>query len=436
MDVWEESLKRSLERRGRPRRSSVELYRLRPERDLSVGDDLQRSASYSELRRRATERSGMPNPGVALGGLSLLALVAGASLPNLLGSRAARGERVAYASEAHARALREAAVHGSRSAATASSATQAQISAAQAAIATRATTPQKTSPATSSNTAEGGVTGASAAKANAASARALGSGGVSVGTGATRYSGKLASANGGVATSPTASPLVTAVRELQQRLRIDPVDGSYGAITQQAVEAFQRSHGLVANGIVGSATREALGLGRGPTLRPNPELTAPTITAPTVTEVERPATPGTVVTETGGVTSTGTATPSPTGPSSSVQAGLGDMIAAGNRIATRPYVYGGGHASFNSYGYDCSGSVSYVLHAAGLLSSPEDSTELESYGAPGAGRYVTIYANSGHAWMTIEGRRYDTVALQETGTRWSSTMVSTAGYVVRHPKGY
>jgi hypothetical protein len=112
------------------------------------------------------------------------------------------------------------------------------------------------------------------------------------------------------------------------------------------------------------------------------------------------------------------------------------MIAAGDRIATRPYVYGGGHGSFNSNGYDCSGSVSYVLHAAGLLKAPMDSTELESYGRGGPGRYVSIYANSGHAWMTIQGRRFDTVAQGETGSRWSSKMASTSGYVVRHPTHY
>jgi hypothetical protein len=111
------------------------------------------------------------------------------------------------------------------------------------------------------------------------------------------------------------------------------------------------------------------------------------------------------------------------------------MIAAANQIATRPYVYGGGHASFTSYGYDCSGTVSYVLHAAGLLSSPEDSTGLESYGAPGPGRYVTIYATAGHAWMTIDGRRFDTVALAETGTRWASGGGEFDGYVERHPVG-
>jgi hypothetical protein len=111
------------------------------------------------------------------------------------------------------------------------------------------------------------------------------------------------------------------------------------------------------------------------------------------------------------------------------------MIAAANQIATRPYVYGGGHASFYSYGYDCSGSVSFVLHAAGLLSAPEDSTALESFGVSGPGRWVTIYANAGHAWMVIDGRRFDTAAMYATGSRWSSTMGSTAGYVVRHPAG-
>lgn len=111
------------------------------------------------------------------------------------------------------------------------------------------------------------------------------------------------------------------------------------------------------------------------------------------------------------------------------------MIAAGDRIAPLPYVYGGGHGSFSDSGYDCSGSVSYVLHAAGLLATPEASGDLESFGLPGPGRHVTVYANGGHAWMTIDGRRFDTNALAETGTRWSATISSSDGYVVRHPAG-
>jgi peptidoglycan hydrolase CwlO-like protein len=112
-----------------------------------------------------------------------------------------------------------------------------------------------------------------------------------------------------------------------------------------------------------------------------------------------------------------------------------EMIAAGNAIATLPYIWGGGHGSFISPGYDCSGSVSYVLAAAGLLSSPEVSGDFESYGDPGPGQWVTIYANDGHVWMTIAGWRFDTVALAEDGTRWSQGGGEFAGFIVRHPTG-
>ncbi len=112
------------------------------------------------------------------------------------------------------------------------------------------------------------------------------------------------------------------------------------------------------------------------------------------------------------------------------------MIAAGNAIATLPYIWGGGHASFQSLGYDCSGSVSFVLNAGGLLSSPEVSGWFESYGDAGPGQWVTIYANAGHVWMTIAGWRFDTVALAEDGTRWSQGGGEYAGFVVRHPIGF
>jgi cell wall-associated NlpC family hydrolase len=111
------------------------------------------------------------------------------------------------------------------------------------------------------------------------------------------------------------------------------------------------------------------------------------------------------------------------------------MTAAGDRIARLPYAYGGGHGSFTAGGYDCSGSVSYVLHAGGLLTTPLDSGALTGYGDAGPGRHVTIYANGSHAWMAIDGRRFDTIAFQETGTRWSTTVSSADGYVVRHPRG-
>ena len=116
-------------------------------------------------------------------------------------------------------------------------------------------------------------------------------------------------------------------------------------------------------------------------------------------------------------------------------AAVAQVIAAGNAIATLPYVWGGGHGSFHASGYDCSGSVSYALAAAGLLSSPLDSTGFESWGEPGPGRWITVYANAGHAFMVVAGWRFDTVALAEGGTRWSQTMTSTAGFVARHPAG-
>jgi peptidoglycan hydrolase-like protein with peptidoglycan-binding domain len=113
-----------------------------------------------------------------------------------------------------------------------------------------------------------------------------------------------------------------------------------------------------------------------------------------------------------------------------------DIIAAGNRIYDKPYKYGGGHGKWKDSGYDCSGSVSYALHGAGLLKRPRDSTGFESYGAAGLGNWVTIYANSGHAYMVVAGLRFDTSgAKSRGGSRWTDEMRSSSGYVSRHPVG-
>ena len=112
------------------------------------------------------------------------------------------------------------------------------------------------------------------------------------------------------------------------------------------------------------------------------------------------------------------------------------MIAAGNAIATLPYIYGGGHASFQAAGYDCSGSVSYVLAAAGLLSTPMVSGQFMSWGLPGPGKWVDICATDGHVWMTIAGWRFDTVAQAEDGgNRWARGGGEFDGFVERHPAG-
>jgi peptidoglycan hydrolase CwlO-like protein len=122
-------------------------------------------------------------------------------------------------------------------------------------------------------------------------------------------------------------------------------------------------------------------------------------------------------------------------PPAGAPAAVREVIAAGNAIATLPYIYGGGHASFHANGYDCSGSVSYALAAAGLVTSPMDSGAFESWGDPGPGRWITVYANAGHAWMEVAGWRFDTVALAEGGTRWSQGGGEFSGFVARHEPG-
>ncbi|HVD86741.1 MAG TPA: lytic murein transglycosylase [Solirubrobacterales bacterium] len=112
-------------------------------------------------------------------------------------------------------------------------------------------------------------------------------------------------------------------------------------------------------------------------------------------------------------------------------------IAAANSISTTPYVWGGGHGSWYSYGYDCSGAVSFALYGAGLLDTPLTSGALESYGEPGPGRWITIYASATHTYAVIAGLRWDTVGDAEgTGPRWHPEPPYPDGFVVRHPPGY
>ncbi len=115
------------------------------------------------------------------------------------------------------------------------------------------------------------------------------------------------------------------------------------------------------------------------------------------------------------------------------------VIWAGNQIIGLPYIYGGGHASFISPGYDCSGTVSFALHGASLLSTPMDSSEFEVWGSHGAGRWIAVFANAGHAYMTVAGLRLDTSAADDPsnqqGPRWRPLRPENAGFVVRHPLG-
>ncbi len=189
------------------------------------------------------------------------------------------------------------------------------------------------------------------------------------------------------------------------------VDGSWGPATTQSVDAFKRAHNLAVNGTFGGQAWNVL----------QSAVKAVESSVPAAGASARLNSDGTVT--------------APANAPTVVQ----DIIAAGNQIAFTPYIYGGGHASFTSTGYDCSGSVSYALHGAGLLSAPEDSTELETYGAAGPGQWVTIYANAGHVYMEVAGVWYDTAAQSASNgqDRWSTTRISpTSGYVVRHIPGY
>jgi hypothetical protein len=156
-----------------------------------------------------------------------------------------------------------------------------------------------------------------------------------------------------------------------------------------------------------------------------------------------------------GGTTTTTPTPAPTGPPGratlrkdgtavapanappQVQA----AIAAGNAIRTMPYKWGGGHRTFYDTGYDCSGAVSHVLNAAGMLSSPLPSGPLMGWGLPGKGYWISVFSNPSHAYMVVAGLRLDTSAVGEklnqgSGPRWRKTKRKARGYVVRHYQGF
>ncbi len=540
-NIWVDSLERSLARRGRPRRASLELGKLTPPRDLSDPDNLAESALYWRTRRAASQGTTIP----AAGGATALALLAATTLPTLTAghsdgtqtassagaSRAGSGAgtrtqlvhriasgrkafnpskssaleipgataaqsfgKVIYGSTENVQRMLGLGIDGQVGPATGVAIRQFQTAhgltangivdqttydAMQAAYPAVA----QAAPVTPTVVTGGGsLAHAASASAPVAATAPVATGSATSGAGTTPAAGADTvvgtggavdnTTAGGTTATTTAPDSTTAVSAVDTTAATQPAlpqgvsavqtalhvqaDGTFGSQTKAAVETFQANHGLTVDGIVGPQTRSALGLGVGPTLHdteppPPPPAPAPSTatTGDTTTSASgstqqatsSPSTPSSSTTSTPSSTATSTssgsadATPS-TGTPGNAASGMAAMIAAADQIATLPYLWGGGHGSWVSPGYDCSGSVSYVLHAAGLLGVPEDSTALESYGAPGPGRYVTIYANSTHAWMTIDGRRFDTVALSEGGSRWSSGGGEFAGFVVRHPVGY
>ncbi len=129
---------------------------------------------------------------------------------------------------------------------------------------------------------------------------------------------------------------------------------------------------------------------------------------------------------------TGIALPPPHAPQA-----VKDVVNNANLIVGRPYIWGGGHGSWYSHGYDCSGAVSFALFGGGMIPRPLTSSELEGWGAPGPGRWITVYANAGHTFAEIAGLRWDTSGTESgTGPRWHLGGRPTSGFVVRHPPGY
>jgi hypothetical protein len=212
------------------------------------------------------------------------------------------------------------------------------------------------------------------------------------------------------------------VRELQRLLTVWGVplqaDGVFGRMTTRAVRTWESSSARRVNGRVSRSDARALQLAvaRGER-RAGSELDA--------AETAPPASP-----ETATVTPDGTAIAPASAP-----AAVKAIIAAGNEIYDKPYTYGGGHGKWNDTGYDCSGSVSYALHGAGLLDQALDSTGFMSWGEPGPGEWVTIYGNPGHAYMIVAGLRFDTSGLSQDGSRWHESMRSSSGYTAVHPEG-
>ena len=194
------------------------------------------------------------------------------------------------------------------------------------------------------------------------------------------------------------------------------VDGNFGPQTASSVAAFKQAHNITPpNGVAGPSFVRAL----------RTAISAYTSDVPAGTATINPD---------------GTAT-APAGAPPAVQA----MISSANQIINTSYCVGGGHGNWTSSCYDCSGAVSYVLHGAGLLSSSEDSTGLESYGSAGPGGWVSVYGDPSHAFIVIAGIAFDTANYggpnipAGDGPRWRSNPLGNLAdgghYVVRHPPG-
>ena len=191
------------------------------------------------------------------------------------------------------------------------------------------------------------------------------------------------------------------------------VDGEFGSTTEKAVKKFETAQNRAVDGVMDAGDIDALRTLAG---QDDPGAgTQPTQLAPG--DIAQIGPDGLAI--------------APASAPDPVKA----IIAAGNQIASKPYKYGGGHGKWNDSGYDCSGSVSYALHGAGLLDEALASGDFESWGDAGPGQWVTIYAKGSHAYMVVAGIRFDTSGRTKNNTRWQADMRSSSGYVARHPTG-
>ncbi len=192
------------------------------------------------------------------------------------------------------------------------------------------------------------------------------------------------------------------------------VDGAYDDATSKQVRRFERANEVDADGVVDANDLAILRTAVEGDPQPVADVDA---TRTTPGEVAKLGADGLAI--------------APESAPDAVKA----MIAAGNRIAKTPYIYGGGHGSFKAAGYDCSGSVSFALHGGGVLDSPLDSGAFMSWGDSGRGDWVTIYTNPGHAYMVVAGLRFDTSGRRGNGSRWQTQSRPSSGFRVRHPRG-
>ena len=212
-------------------------------------------------------------------------------------------------------------------------------------------------------------------------------------------------------------------------------DGEYGRGTARKVKSFEREQGRRADGKASPSDQRVIRKEAKQQATPAPETTSDgTTDAGTTGGASYDGDAG---------NATGKATISADGrtaiPPDDAPQEVKDAIAAANRITTKPYKYGGGHGKWEDSGYDCSGSVSYALHGGGLLSKPLDSSSFMSWGQAGKGTWITVYANSGHAYAVIAGLRWDTSqagASGGDGPRWRDKSRPADGYTARHPAGF